>query len=157
VAREYKISLRLHARIKAEARSSKKLPRLRRKLARRRVQVSRLCCDLDLTSRQFEHLGALVRGAGQQARAAKAAVHAAQEAVDRKKRRKANDHDQKLELRRANRRVAEFEGQWHVRLSELERAHSQMCAGDYAASCARDEMVRSNLRLVVSIAKKYTG
>jgi RNA polymerase primary sigma factor len=157
IARDYKASLKLHARIQTELKSSKKLPRLRRKLARQRVLVSRLCCKLDLTSRQFEHLGGLVRETVQQARAAKAVVQATQEALERKRRRKANDHDQKLELRRANRKLADLETQWHVKATELERAQSQMSAGDYEASCARDEMVRSNLRLVVSIAKKYTG
>jgi RNA polymerase primary sigma factor len=157
IAINYKAMLKLHARVQKETKSSKKLPKLRRKLARQRVLVSRLCCDLDLTSRQFEQLGGLVRNAVYKARDAKAAVSAAQEAVERKKRRKANDHDQKLELRRANRNLADLEAQWHVRSTELERALSQMCTGDYEASCARDEMVRSNLRLVVSIAKKYTG
>ena len=157
IAKDYKVSLRLHARIQNERKASKKLPKLRRKLARQRVNVSHLCCALDLTTRQFEHLGGLVRNAVHQARDAKGAVHAAQEALERKRRRKAADHDQKLDLRRANRRLFELETRWHVRSAELERALSQMCAGDFEASCARDEMVRSNLRLVVSIAKKYTG
>lgn len=157
IATEYKASLKLYARIQNELKSSKKLPKLRRKLARQRILVSRLCCALDLTSRQFEHLGGLVRSAVDQTRAAKSTVHSAQEALERKKRRKANDNDQKLDLRRANRKLSDLEAQWHVRSAELERAHSQMCAGDYEAGCARDEMVRSNLRLVVSIAKKYTG
>jgi RNA polymerase primary sigma factor len=157
IAAQHKVSLRLHARMQNEQKSSKKLPKLRRKLARQRVLVSRMCCHLDLTSRQFEHLGGLVRDAAHQTRDAKAAVHTAQEALERRRRRNTNDHDQKLELRRANRRLGDLETQWHVRSAELERALSQMCTGDYEASCARDEMVRSNLRLVVSIAKKYTG
>ena len=157
IAAQYKASLKLHARVQNEKKSSKKLPKLRRKLARQRVLVSMLCCELDLTSRQFEHLSEVVRNAVQQIRNAKGAVQSAQETVDRKKRRNADDREQKLELRRANRRLADLEAQWHVRSAELERAMSQMFAGDYEASCARDEMVRSNLRLVVSIAKKYTG
>jgi RNA polymerase primary sigma factor len=157
IASEYKVSLKLYARVQNELKSSKKLPRLRRKLARQRIVVSRLCCELDLTSRQFEHLSGLVRNAVHQARDAKAAVQTAQQAVDRRKRRTTDDKIQKLELRRANRRLADLEAQWHVRSAELERALSQIWAGDYEASCARDDMVRSNLRLVVSIAKKYTG
>lgn len=157
IAAAYKLALKLHARVQSELKSSKKLPKLRRKLARQRVLVSRLCCALDLTTRQFEHLGGLVRNAVLHAREAKAAVQTAHDAVERKQRRKADDHDQKLELRRANRRLSELETQWHVRAAELDRALAQMCTGDYEASCARDEMVRSNLRLVVSIAKKYTG
>jgi len=157
IAAAYKVSLRLHARTQSERKSSKKLPKLRRKLARKRVLMSRLCCALDLTARQFEHLGGLVRDAVHQAREAKAAVQNAHETLERKQRRKADDRDQKLELRRANRRLSELETQWHVRSAELDRALAQMCTGDYEAGCARDEMVRSNLRLVVSIAKKYTG
>ena len=157
IAKEYKVALRLHTRTQNERKSSKKLPKLRRKLARQRVHVSRLCCKLDLTTRQFEHLGGLVRDAVHQTRDAKAAVQTTQEALERKRRRKTDDHEQKLDLRRANRRLSELETRWHLRSAELERALAQMCTGDYEASCARDEMVRSNLRLVVSIAKKYTG
>lgn len=157
IAAEYKSALRLHARIQNEPKSSKKLRRLRRKLALQRVQLSRRCRGLDLTATQREHLAGLIRDAVGYARTAKAAIESARGALERKRRPRANEFELKREFRKANRNLMELEGRWRVSATELERALARMSAGDVEASLARDEMVRSNLRLVVSIAKKYTN
>jgi RNA polymerase primary sigma factor len=57
----------------------------------------------------------------------------------------------------ATRNLAALEEAWHLSITELERELVRLNIGDAEASLARDEMVRSNLRLVVSIAKKYTN
>ncbi|HSB09185.1 MAG TPA: sigma-70 family RNA polymerase sigma factor [Blastocatellia bacterium] len=157
VSGEYKCALRLHARVQQEPKRSRKLPRLRRKLARQRVLVSQLFRGLDLTSRQTECLASLVREAVRQARGAKGAVKKAHAALERRRNRKADDSEMKRALRKANRHLAELESAWRVSSVELEHAVVQLNMGEVEASLARDEMVRSNLRLVVSIAKKYTN
>lgn len=157
ISTRYKAILKLHARMQEEPKSSKKLPKLRRKLARRRVEVSRLCYRLDVTARQSDHLAALVRDAVNQARDAKAEVLNARAALERKRTRRTNDQDLKRSLRQANRHLAALEARWRVSSTELERALAQLLTGDAEAGQARDEMVRSNLRLVVSIAKKYVN
>jgi len=157
ISRKYRAVLKLHARMQEEPKRSKKLPKLRRKLARRRVEVSRLCYRLDVTARQSDHLAALVRDAVNQARDAKAAVRKARAALERKRTRRTNEHDLKRALRQANRHLAALEARWRVSSAELERALAQLLTGDTEAVQARDEMVRSNLRLVVSIAKKYVN
>jgi len=157
ISRKYRAVLKLHARMQEEPKRSKKLPKLRRKLARRRVEVSRLCYRLDVTARQSDHLAALVRDAVNQARDAKAAVRKARAALERKRTRRTNEHDLKRALRQANRHLAALEARWRVSPAELERALARLLTGDTEAVQARDEMVRSNLRLVVSIAKKYVN
>lgn len=157
IAAEYKASLKLQTRTQNEPKSSKKLRRLRGKLSRQRVHLSRLCRKLDLTSSQREHLAGLVRAAVNQARDAKTAIQKAQAALDRKRSRRTNESELKRALRQAKRHLVELEASWRVSVTELERALARVSVGDAEAGFARDEMVRSNLRLVVSIAKKYTN
>jgi len=157
ISSSYKLARKLHARIQGEPKSSKKLPRLRRKLARRRVEVSLLCRSLDLTSRQLDHMAGLIREAVSQARRTKAEIERVRGALARKRTRGSKERELKRELRQANRRMSELEAGWRVSATELERSLAQLGAGDAEAGYARDEMVRSNLRLVVSIAKKYTN
>ena len=154
---EYKLALKLYARVQSEPKSSKKRRRLRSKLTRQRVKVSRMCRGLDLTPIQRDHLTKLIREAVADARYAKAAVESARAALARKRTRKTNERELKSASRRANRNLAELEARWRVSATELERALARLSAGEVEAGFARDEMVRSNLRLVVSIAKKYTN
>ncbi|HSE36249.1 MAG TPA: sigma-70 family RNA polymerase sigma factor, partial [Blastocatellia bacterium] len=157
IAGQHKLALKLQARVQKEPKRSKKFVRLRRKLARQRVKVSRLCRALDLTSAQRDHLARLIRGAVNDGRDAKAAIQKAHRAVDRKTKRRTNESELKRSLRQANRRLAELEAGWRLSVTELERALTRLNVGDAEAGLARDEMVRANLRLVVSIAKKYTN
>jgi len=157
ISTRYKLALKLHARTQNEPKSSKKLRRVRRKLARQRVQVSRQCRALDLTSPHRDHLAGLIRAAVNQGRDAKAAIQKARGALERKRSRRANESDLKRGLRQANRNLVELEASWRGSVTELERALARLSIGDAEAGFARDEMVRSNLRLVVSIAKKYTN
>jgi len=157
ISSAYKSALKLLARVQDEPKSSNKLRRLRGKLARQRVRVSRLCQGLDLTPIQREHLTGIIRDAVGHARVAKTAIENAHSALDRKKTRHTNERELKSALRKSNRHLAEFESQWRVSVTELERSLARLSAGEVEAGHARDEMVRSNLRLVVSIAKKYTN
>ncbi len=42
-------------------------------------------------------------------------------------------------------------------LADLKQINNQLCAGERKAEWAKSELIRANLRLVVSIAKKYTN
>lgn len=157
ISTEYRAALKLYARIQDEPKSSKRLRRLRNKLARQRVHVSRLCRALDLTSSQRDHLAGMIHLAVNQARDAKIAVQKSRRALARKNRRRSNEISLKRALRQANRTLVELESGWRVTTTELERVLARLRVGSAEAGLARDEMVRSNLRLVVSIAKKYTN
>ena len=157
ISSEYKSALKLWKKIQSEPKRSKKLPRLRRKLARQRVLLSRQCRNLDITSSQRDELAGLLRATVHQGREVKASLQRAQKAIDRKRSRRANESELKRDLRQATRNLNALEAKWHISVTELEREFTWLSIGDTEASFARDEMVRSNLRLVVSIAKKYTN
>ena len=64
-------------------------------------------------------------------------------------------HAENLELVR--RKLGHIEQQAGLRVSEIKNVNKQMSIGEAKARRAKKEMVEANLRLVISIAKKYTN
>jgi RNA polymerase primary sigma factor len=60
-------------------------------------------------------------------------------------------------IRAAQSALAEIERQYGLSLSEIKDIHRTMAVGCHEARQAKREMIEGNLRLVVSIAKKYTN
>jgi RNA polymerase primary sigma factor len=156
IRKNYSKTLKLYERLQNEPKKSGKLPRLRRKLSRARVEVSRQVRDLDLTTQQYGRLVALIRDSVLQAREAKVAIARARKAIDRKKWNE-DERELKRNLRDAENRLADYEEKWHVPSVELERSLNFIVTGEEEADKAKKELIEANLRLVVSIAKKYTN
>ena len=63
----------------------------------------------------------------------------------------------KYDIQRAQRRILNIEEQTGLCVTEIKEINRRMSMGEARARRAKKEMVEANLRLVISIAKKYTN
>ena len=61
------------------------------------------------------------------------------------------------EIERAQRKIAQMEEQTELTVVDIKEVNRRMSIGEARARRAKKEMVEANLRLVISIAKKYTN
>ena len=64
---------------------------------------------------------------------------------------------QRIDILRAQRKIANVEQNLQLTLNEIKEVNRRMSIGEAKARRAKKEMVEANLRLVISIAKKYTN
>ena len=63
----------------------------------------------------------------------------------------------KEEIERRQKKLELLEGQYHLSINDIKDVNREVSIGEAKARRAKKEMVEANLRLVISIAKKYTN
>jgi RNA polymerase primary sigma factor len=63
----------------------------------------------------------------------------------------------KDEIERRQKKLQVLEGQYHLSVNDIKEVNREVSIGEAKARRAKKEMVEANLRLVISIAKKYTN
>ena len=63
----------------------------------------------------------------------------------------------KDEIERRQKKLEQLEGMYHLTINDIKEVNREVSIGEAKARRAKKEMVEANLRLVISIAKKYTN
>ena len=136
-------------------RKSRKLLRLKRKLARTRIEGAREIEGLGLKERTIARLVGAVDAVSKETRTLELQLQSWTDKLSRKRIREQEKKELARRVREARRRLRSIEAEHHASLLEIKRSQRTIAIGEAQAAQAKHELTEANLRLVVSIAKRY--
>jgi RNA polymerase primary sigma factor len=144
-------------KVKAQKlKKSKRLLTLKRKTARARLEIAQEIKNLNLTENAMQILISSIRKVVDEIKKQDDAIRKLERKLDKKpdlsEKRKLN-----AKVREHRAVIEEIETRYHLPAVEIKRSFQTITVGERQTNQAKRELVEANLRLVVSIAKKYTN
>ncbi|HEU4835619.1 MAG TPA: RNA polymerase sigma factor RpoD [Pyrinomonadaceae bacterium] len=134
---------------------SKKLLRYRRKLARTRLEIATEIRSLHLKEAARQRLISSIGVVYKETRSLEREIESNNEKLKRKGLKADKAKEYRKHVANARKRLKEIEMEHHLSPLEIKRSHQMIAISEAQTAQAKHELTEANLRLVVSIAKKY--
>ncbi|HKS29339.1 MAG TPA: RNA polymerase sigma factor RpoD [Pyrinomonadaceae bacterium] len=141
----------------SRGKKSKKLLRLQRKVARIRLEIAQEIGRLNMTERARQRLINSIRAVQKEVRTSEREIDNYTEKLNRKRIKPEDERDYKRHISSAKKRLQQIEADHNISPVEIKRSLQSIVIGEQETGQAKRELIEANLRLVVSIAKKYTN